>query len=180
MRKYLIVGVAALAIAACSDKGADADGDGKISGEEAKAEMADGGAMATKPGVWEVKTSFSDITVEGVPEAVAAQLKAQMAKGVTVSSCLTKEQVEKPGTDFFGGPPEANCTFEKIDRSGNTTMVEMTCKPAGGMTLKSKMNGSFAAESYKMDVTQTIEGGPVGNLKMKGVAEGKRVGDCPA
>ena len=180
MCKFVIVGVAALVLAACSDKGADADNDGKVSETEAKTEMAKGGAMATKPGLWEVKTSFSDVTVEGVPKAVAAQMKTQMAKGVTVSSCLTKEQVDKPGTDFFGGSPEANCTFDKLDRSGNTTMIEMTCKPVGGMTLKSIMNGSFAAESYKLDVVQTMQGGPVGNVKMTGIAEGTRVGDCPA
>ena len=180
MRKFVIVGFAALALAACFDKGADADNDGKVSDTEAKAEMAKGGAMATKPGLWEVKTSFSDVTVEGVPKAVAAQMKAQLAKGVTVSSCLTKEQVDKPGTDFFGGSPEANCTFDKLDRSGDTTMIEIPCKPGGGMTLKSIMNGSFAAESYKLDVVQTMQGGPVGNVKMTGIAEGTRVGDCPA
>ena len=86
MRKFVIVSFAALVLAACSDKGADADNDGKVSETEAKAEMAKGGAMATKPGLWEVKTSFSDVTVEGVPKAVAAQMKTQMAKGGPVGN----------------------------------------------------------------------------------------------
>ncbi|MGB5078326.1 MAG: hypothetical protein WBO17_12680, partial [Sphingorhabdus sp.] len=93
MRNYLIIGVAALAVAACSDKGADADGDGKVSDTEAKAEMSAGGAMATKPGLWEVNTRYSKVEVTGVPEAQAAQMKAQAAKGVTIKSCMTKEQV---------------------------------------------------------------------------------------
>jgi len=61
MNKFLILGVAALAISACSEKGADTDGDGKISNSEASAEMAKGGAMAMKPGLWEVKIGFDKI-----------------------------------------------------------------------------------------------------------------------
>ena len=52
MQKFFLMGVAALALSACSEKGADTDGDGKISDTEATTEMADGGAMAMKPGLW--------------------------------------------------------------------------------------------------------------------------------
>ena len=179
MRKFLIVGVAALAIAACSDKGADADGDGKVSAEEAKAEMADGGAMAMKPGEWETKISFSAIEAKGLPPQAAEAMKSKMAEGTITKSCMTKEQAEKPGSDFFGAPPEANCTFEELNRSGNSMKVAMTCKPAGNMMIKSKMDGSFGAESYSMKIEQSTDGAPMGTMKMTGKIEGKRIGDCP-
>lgn len=180
MRKFLIVGLAALAIAACSNKDADADGDGKVSDAEAKAEMSSGGAMAMKPGQWEVKISFNKVEAPDMPEKVAAQIKSQMGKGMTEQSCMTKEQAEKPGGDFFGAPPQANCTFDTLDRSGNNMKVAMTCKPAANIIVKSKMDGTFAAETYSMNIEQSTEGMPMGAIKMIGTIKGKRVGDCPA
>lgn len=180
MRKFLIAGVAAIAIAACSNKNADTDGDGKVSDDEAKAEMSSGGAMAMKPGQWEVKISFNKVEAPGMPDNVAAQIKTQMGKGMTEKSCMTKEQAEKPSGDFFGAPPEANCTFDTLDRSGNSMKVAMTCKPAGNIAVKSKMDGTFAAETYSMNIEQSTEGMPMGAVRMIGKIEGKRVGDCPA
>lgn len=179
MRKYLILGVAALAISACN-RGADADGDGKITDAEAKAEMSSGGKMAMKPGQWEVKVTFDSIEAPGLPDAMKGKMKEQMGKGVTQQSCLTQEQVDKPGGDFFGAPPEANCSFDQLSRSGDAMTVSMTCKPAGNMTVKSKMDGKFAAETYTMNIEQSTEGTPMGAIKMTGKIDGKRVGDCPA
>jgi hypothetical protein len=180
MRKYLLVAVAALAISGCSDKGADADGDGKISDAEAKAEMGSGGKMAMKPGQWEVKISFDKIDAPGIPANLQGKMKEQMGKGMTQQSCLTQEQVDKPGGDFFGAPAEANCTFDELSRSGNEMNVAMTCKPGQNMTVKSKMDGQFGAETYTMNIEQSTEGTPMGAVKMTGKIEGKRVGDCPA
>lgn len=180
MRKILILGAAALALSACSDKGADADGDGKISNAEASSEMAKGGAMAMKPGLWETKVAFDKIEAPGVPAAMQGKMKEQMGKPMTQQSCLTQAQVDKPGTDFFGAPPEANCTFDELNRSAEGVEVSMTCKPGGNMVLKSKMDGKFAAESYSMTLEQSTEGTPMGAVKMNGKIEGKRVGDCPA
>lgn len=180
MRKFLILGVAALALSACSDKGADADGDGKISDVEAKAEMGSGGAMAMKPGEWEVKISFDKIEAPGVPAAAQGKMKEQMATGMTQRSCLTQAQVDKPGGDFFGAPEEANCTFDELSRTGNGMKVAMICKPGGNLVVKSKMDGKFAAETYTMNIEQSTEGTPMGAVKMTGKIVGTRVGDCPA
>jgi hypothetical protein len=56
----------------------------------------------------------------------------------------------------------------------------MTCKPQGGMTIASKMDGSFAKEIYTMTMDQKSGGTPMGDLTMKGKVEGKRIGECPA
>lgn len=179
MRKFLIIGIAALAITACSDKDADADGDGKVSDAEAKAEMADGGSMAMQPGEWETKISFNNVEGKGLPPQALKAMKEQMAKGVTSKTCMTKAQSEKPDADFFGSPPEANCTFDELNRSANSMKVAMTCKPAPNMTIKSKMDGTFGATTYAMTVEQSTEGTPMGVMKMTGKIEGKRIGDCP-
>lgn len=181
MRKLLIgsAACAMLALSACSDKGADADGDGKVSNEEAQKELSQGGAVAMKPGLWEVKIKFDSIEAPGLPEAAKAQMTKAMTE-MSVKSCLTKEQAEKPGADFFGGDENSNCSFEQLNRSGNKMTVAMTCKPEGGITVASKMDGSFEGESYVMNMEQTTSGTPMGEMKMKGRIEGKRIGECPA
>ena len=180
MHKFFLLSAAALALSACADKGADTNGDGKISDSEAATEMADGGAMAMKPGLWEVKIGFDKIEAPGAPAAMQETLKTQMGQGVTQRSCLTQAQVDKPGMEFFGAQPEANCTFEALDRSTAGVKMAMTCKPAGSIIVKSKMDGKFSAETYTMRIEQNTDGTPMGAVKMTGKIEGKRVGDCPA
>lgn len=181
MRKILVTGAACavLAITACSDKGADTDGDGKVSTAEAHKELSKGGAVAMTPGMWEVKIKFDSIEAPGLPEAAKAQMSKAMSE-MSVKSCLTKEQAEKPGADFFGGDAGSNCTFEQLDRSGNKMTVQMTCKPRGGITISNKMQGSFEGETYAMTMEQKTSGTPMGEMTMKGRIEGKRIGDCPA
>jgi hypothetical protein len=107
-------------------------------------------------------------------------LKTQMGQGVTQRSCLTQAQVDTTGMEFFGAQPEANCTFEALDRSTAGVKMAMTCKPAGPIIVKSKMDGKFSAETYIMSIEQNTDGTPMGAVKMTGKIEGKRVGDCPA
>ena len=180
MRKFLLVGAAALAISACSDKGADSNGDGKVSDAEAKAEMAAGGAMTMQPGEWETRISFSEIEAKGLPPKAQEMMKAKMAEGMTTKSCMTKEQAEKPGADFFGAPAEANCTFDELNRSASSMKVSMTCKPNADMTITSQMDGTFGKTKYSMNIIQTTEGPPMGTMTMTGKIEGRRLGDCPA
>lgn len=182
MRQWLIIGAATalITLSACSNKGADADGDGKVSSAEAQKELAQGGAMAMQPGLWEVKLNFESIDGPKLPPAAKDQMLKAMGGGMTVQSCLTKEQAEKPGVDFFGGDAQSNCSFAKLDRNGNDISVEMTCQPQGGISIVSKMDGSFAKESYVMKMEQKTGGTPMGEMTMKGKIEGKRIGECPA
>lgn len=167
-------------LSGCTKMGADTDGDGKVSAAEAQAELKQDGAMAMQPGLWEVKISFNSIEAPKLPAEARDQMLKAMGSGMSVQSCLTKEQTENPGVDFFGADEQSNCTFAKLDREGDDIAVEMTCKPEGGMTIASKMNGSFAKESYTMTMEQKSGGTPMGDLTMKGKIEGKRIGECPA
>jgi hypothetical protein len=161
MRKLVLAGAAMLLLAGCAKN----------------QEAATGTEM--KPGEWEVKIDFASIEGDGIPEAAKAAIKEQIGKGMTSKSCLTKADAEKPGAGMFGSPEGSNCTFAKFERSDGKISVDMTCKPAG-MTLKSKMDGSFGAEQYSMKMEQTMEGLPTGPVTMKGMITGRRLGECPA
>lgn len=171
MRKFLILGVAALAVTACS-KSADSNGDGKVSGQEAVAQMN------IKPGQWEIKVTTTELDMPGAPDAVKKQVMEQMGKGVTISTCLKPEDVEKPGGNFFGGDANSKCTFNKFDRSGSKMSTDMTCK-FGSMTIHTTSEGEFTPESYSLKTAQTSDT-PMGKRTSKGTVEGRRTGDCKA
>lgn len=180
MRRIVLAGMALLTVSACSDKGADSDKDGKVSDQEAMTEMSSGGAFAMKPGQWETTVKFDTFEGKSIPPQVLTAMKTNMAKGITTKSCLTKAQVEKPGSDFFGAPADANCNFDELNRSGNTIKVTMTCSPQKGIMLKNKMDGKFEPETYSMGIEQVTTGTPMGAMTMKGTIAGRRIGDCPA
>jgi len=180
MKRILLIGAASLAIAACSSGDADKDGDGNVSTQEASAEMADGGKMNLTPGEYEMTISFSEIDAPGIPAEAAGMMKEQMAKGMTVKNCVTEEQIENPGADMFGGQNDDSCKVDSLDRSGDSMKLQMTCSPQGDMKMVSNLEGSFAKDSYTMNIEQQMTGMPTGDMTLKGKIDAKRIGDCPA
>lgn len=180
MKRILLIGAASLALAACSSGDADKDGDGNVSAEEASAEMSSGGNMNLIPGEYEMTVSFSEIEAPGIPAEAAGMMKAQMAKGMIVKNCVTQEQIENPGADMFGGQGDDTCKVDSLDRSGDSMKLQMTCNPQGDMKMISNMDGSFAEDSYTMNIEQQMTGMPTGDMTLKGKIDARRIGDCPA
>lgn len=175
MRNFLMLATAALALTACSG------GDDKAGGAAAVETSAKSiPALTVKPGLWETKITFKSVEAKGLPEAAKKQMMAAMSNGVTVKNCVTKEQSEKPGAEFFGSPNSSNCTVGTLDTSGDRITVKLTCKPDEKAVIESSMSGTFAADSYSMDIQQKTSGTPMGDLITAGKIDGKRLGDCPA
>ena len=175
MRNFLILATAALALTACSG-GEDKAGESAAVETPAKSMPA----FTVKPGLWEIKIIFKSIEAKGLTEAAKKQMMAAMGDGITVKNCVTKEQSEKPGAEFFGSPNSSNCAMNAMDVSGDRMSVKLTCKPESKAVIESSMNGTFADNSYSMDVQQKTSGTPMGDLITAGKIDGKRLGDCPA
>ncbi len=137
-------------------------------------------AFTVKPGLWETKVTFTTVDAKGLPEAAKRQMIAAMGKGVIVKNCVTKEQSEKPGAEFFGSPNSSNCSIDKMDAADGKMAMALTCKPDAKTVITSSMNGQFGDDSYTMNVQQKTSGTPMGDLITAGKIEGKRLGDCPA
>lgn len=179
MRKFLALGAAALALAACSGSDEKAGNkDGKPVDVATAQKSID--AIHIKPGLWETKIAFKSIDAKAMPEAAKQQMIAAMGNGITVKSCVSKEQAEKPGAAFFGSPNSSNCAVQNVEVSGDTMNVAMTCKPGGNTVIESSMAGRFDAENYSMELKQKTSGTPMGDLLTTGKIDGKRLGDCPA
>ena len=179
MKHVIFACAAAALVAGCSDSGsADADGDGTITQEEVAAEMAEGPAVAMRAGKWEQTVEFTELDLPGVPEGMQDMVKGQVGSGVTVNNCLTEEEANRPKPDFFGSENQQNCTYQEFDRSGNRMTLRMTCDAGQGGTATIAMQGQFAADSFELDIDNTVSGTPMGDMSMKGTVSGRRVGDC--
>lgn len=176
--KKLLVSVAAIAlVTGCSDKGADADGDGKITAEEVAKEMNE---VTLEPGEWENTVEIVDVKIEGLPEGAPAGMLDSMKGKKTVSkSCITEEQAKNPGAEFFAAQEKTACEVKKFNMSGGAIDSEMSCKNMGAPgEMNMAMNGQYGPSSYDMTMTMN---GEVGGMKMDMSAKnnGKRLGDCP-
>lgn len=170
--------LAALALAGCGEK------------KTVEAKNASAGEVAAQvaasdfhlqPGEWETTAKMSDISVEGMPPAMAEAMKSQAARGGmgqphVSRSCLTKAEADKPRGSFFG-KPDAQCTYKDFTMSGGKITGTMTCKGKDGDETVA-MNGTYQADSYDMDLAIVGHGGGhTVNVHM--ATSSRRVGDCP-
>tara|TARA_R110000824_G_scaffold52185_3_gene144972 strand:- start:1492 stop:2034 length:543 start_codon:yes stop_codon:yes gene_type:complete len=177
--KKLLVSVAVLSlIGGCSEQGADHDGDGKITSEEVAEEM---NKVTLEPGEWENTVEIVDVKIDGLPDGMPAGVMDSMKGKVTTSkSCITKEEAEKPGAQFFAAQEKTNCEVKKFEMSGGAVSSEMACNNMGGgpgeMTMK--MDGQYGPSSY--DMTMNMIGGAAGmKMNISAKSNGKRIGSCP-
>ena len=177
--KKLIISIAAVTlIAGCSDNGADKDGDGKITNEEVAAEMNE---VNLEPGEWENTVEIIDVNIEGLPEgAPAGMMDSIKGQKTTSKSCITEEQAENPGAQFFAAQEETNCEVKKFDMSGGAVSSEMACKNMGAPgNMNMTMDGQYGPSSYDMTMTMAGEAGGM-KMNMEAKSSGKRIGDCPS
>jgi hypothetical protein len=178
--KKLLVSVAAIClIAGCSDKGADHDGDGKITADEVAEEM---NRVTLEPGEWENSVEIVDVKIDGLPDGVPAGAMDSMKGKVTTSkSCITEEEAKNPGAQFFAAQEKTNCEVKKFDMSGGAVSSEMACSNMGGApgSMTMVMDGKYGPSSY--DMTMNMNGGAAGmKMNISAKSSGKRIGDCPA
>ncbi|WP_164115124.1 DUF3617 domain-containing protein [Sphingorhabdus sp. Alg239-R122] len=182
MKKLILSAAAIGLLAGCSDKGADTDGDGKISTEEVAAEM---NTMKLQPGEWENTVEVVDVKIENLPEGAPAGI-AEMMKGRknSVKQCITEEKAANPGAEFFAAQKDANCDVKEFNISGGKIKSEMSCAAPAGQgegKMTMKMDGDYAETSYDMNMNMVATAPGTGmNMNITSKVTGKRIGDCPS
>ncbi|GAB5350086.1 DUF3617 domain-containing protein [Alteriqipengyuania sp. 357] len=179
MRTIIAASACLALLSACSDGGADSNGDGEITGEETAAEAASGGEMKMRAGQWENTIEFTELDMPGVPASVKEMIAGQMGQSITTTSCITQEEADQPDAGFFGGDKKDNCTYDEFDRSGDSLTLRMTCAGDNGGTAKIAMDGAFDEDNFTLTMDSTITGTETGEVTMKGKVTGTRIGDCP-
>ena len=166
----------ALPLAAC-------DSDPEVSARNAsaeevarKVEAAGGSGNFVNPGKWQSTVTLQEMTVPGMPAAVADEMKRAQGRTTTSETCLTPEEAKRPGEDFFGG--KDNCRYEKFNMGNGKIDAVMKCSE-GGAAQTMTMAGTYSGNAYQMQMTmQSQGGGEDGAMAMKMRVDAKRIGAC--
>jgi Protein of unknown function (DUF3617) len=181
MRKINLKLLAALPLLAlmsgCSDN-ADTDGDGSVSRAERAEEMRRDGYLAMQPGRWRMTFDFTDIEVPRLGESEKASIRAELAKGASGLSCLSKAEAAKPGPDFFGGKGAEGCSYQSFDIAGNRASMALSC--GMGEVGKAQMNldGTVGETEFSFDTDLVVQVPMAGKITLKGTMTGKHEGKC--
>ncbi|HEX8467399.1 MAG TPA: DUF3617 domain-containing protein [Allosphingosinicella sp.] len=184
MKIRLILGAAALALAACGSSGGDKGGEGGNGSAAATGSGASGGSGGSasgvnlQPGEWEMKMEVVNVKVEGLPPGLAENMKSQ--SGGINRTCMTPEEAKAPKGDIFAGDKSNNCNSEGFKWEGGRIEGKTTCSGQGGtgQTVMT-MDGKYSAQS--IDMTMKSETDMMGKpMTMEMRVSGKRVGECTA
>lgn len=178
MRPFLVAVASTLALAACGSPSADADGDGKITMDEAAAKSDE--MVKPDPGQYRNTVELVNLELPGAPKEVQDMMKQMMGGEPKVSEyCLTKEEADK-GFEEMAKQSQDNddCTFEKFEAEGGKIDAVMNCTANGQGTAKMTLNGVGTRTSSQMTMTidATAPDGKAMKMTMKSNQE--RIGDC--
>jgi len=129
------------------------------------------------PGRWESTVKFTKIDMEGVPPQAKAMMEKVMAKDRTFSSCLTKEEAEKPDGKFFGQADD-RCKYDSFTMGGGKIDAKMTCKAEQGGQQVMTMNGDYTPDSYTMTMAVAGKGMNGRSMNMTMAVSAKHAGAC--
>ncbi|MEC3912630.1 DUF3617 domain-containing protein [Sphingobium sp. CR2-8] len=180
-RTVLTLAVLAIGLAACTDKPGDKTVDIAATDAMSKAEVkAQVDKVQLKPGQWEGRFTVKDIDLSGMPGA-PANMKDQMTRAMSQSSlkyCVTPQQAANPSGEMFAGQENKNCTYGGFKAKGGTVKGQVSCKSQGG-TMNATLSGTYAPETYAMDMDMKMVGGPSGTtMAMTARSEGKWIGEA--
>ncbi|HEX9965626.1 MAG TPA: DUF3617 domain-containing protein [Allosphingosinicella sp.] len=183
MKTRLVLGAAALALAACGSSGGDKGGSGGNGSTAAAAGSGGSGSESgsgvnLQPGEWEMKMDVVNVKVDGLPEGVADAMKKEGGKATR--DCMTEEEAKGPKPDMFTKDNPANCKTEGFSWSGGRIQGKTTCTGQNGAgKTQMTMDGRYTAQS--IDMTMKSETDMMGKaMTMEMRLTGRRVGECTA
>ena len=130
------------------------------------------------PGKWVSTVKFKEMTAPGMPEQAVEQVRQMMGEGRKYESCLTEEEAQKPGEDFFAQNND-QCRYEHFTMRGGKIDAQMRCSQ-GEATQVMEMEGSYSPDSYEMRLTTRFEDAPepASGMRLQMRVDAQRVGQC--
>jgi len=164
------------ALAACG-KGNSIEEKNASVGDVAEAVAKARPDLKFKPGRWESNVEFLSVDAPGMPPEVAKAMQGAIGKDKSYYSCLTKEQAEKPGADFFNKGAQ-NCKYEHFTMGKGVIDAKMVCGPGPSGKASVEMKGDYAPDHYSMTMATRADAGPQGSMTMHMKIDSKHVGQC--
>jgi Protein of unknown function (DUF3617) len=164
---------AALALTGCGSEKTVTASNESVSDVAKKVSEA---GLKFNPGKWESTMKFVKLDMEGMPPEAREMMAKMMGKDRTFSSCLSKEEAEKPDAKFFG-QADARCQYDSFTMGAGKIDSKMSCKSEHGVQAIT-MSGTYTPDAY--DMIMAINGkGPEGKaMSMEMQVSAKHAGDC--
>lgn len=179
MRHVLIASAALLPLAACHSQPSVSATNASPKEVAAKVAAANGGADLISPGRWEGTVTVKDMEMPKLPPDQQKMLASKIGGAQPIVSCVTPEEV-KEHRALFTGSDMAGCKYDHFTMAGGKLDAKVACDKEG-MTMSATMAGTFAADSYHMEMTSNIAGkddSPYSTMINSISVEAKRTGVC--
>ena len=175
MKRIALVAALGGLMAGCSGGNADADGDGKVSMDEAASQIAAEG-IKPQPGLYKATITMTGMEIPGMPAEMAGH-----GSGMTTTSdyCLTEEEVAKGFEEMMKRGQNGECSYESFSLKDGKFDAVMVCKTPEG-DARMTMNGTATPTSSDFTATMKMNVPEMGEGTMSFAAKHERVGDCPA
>lgn len=163
-------------LSACGGKTVEATNEKPSAVASKVAEAGASGTIRFNPGRWETQIKVIKMDMEGMPPQAKQAMEKMLGKGRTVTSCMTKEEAEKPDGKLFGQADE-NCTYDHFTLGDGKMDAKLTCKTPNGQQVMT-MNGTYTGDTYNSSMQ--MQGPGMGGKAMTMTMElaARRVGDC--
>ena len=172
-----LAAIAALALSACNR---EPSVEAKNESFESVAKKIATSGIKPQPGRWQSQFKIESMEVPGMPPQGREMMQRQMTPAKSHFTCLTPEQADRPGAEFFQ-KGATGCTYDHFTMADGKLDAEMTCKRGPG-NAKMTMVGSYSADSYDVKVTSQSEMGQSAmkgeTMKMVMAIASHRVGEC--
>lgn len=184
MNKAGLIGAGMLALAALSGCDKSKDQGGEASANMSAAQVA--GEMkkiSLQPGEWEMVQEITDVTIEGAPKEMPADMmRSMIGRKTTIKDCVTPEEAANPSADFLAAQKDSKCTYSGFEMAGGVIKGSVSCPAGEGGAMTASMQGIYQPTSYAMTMESKMAGmaGPQGpmSMHMKMKTTGKRIGEC--
>ncbi len=141
-----------------------------------------GSSDEMQPGEWEMTMQMNEIDAPDMPEELRTMMQQQMGQPETSTDCVDEEAAANPMQSMFAdGELGENCDFGDSNIEGGVIDVSGSCESQGAPgPAEMSLQGSYTATTITADVQMTMDGGPMGEIRMAGTMNGERTGDCDA
>lgn len=147
--------------------------------QEKVADAVGGDAQMVEPGRWEGAMTMHEIDIPNMPAAAKEQMRKEMGGAKSFVSCVTPEDVKAQKAFFTGDEDDKSCKYDHFTLTGGRIDAALSCDQGGRGKMRMTMTGSYAPQSYRMDMASKAEGAaPMGAMSMRMTVEAKRVGAC--
>ncbi|UIP07880.1 DUF3617 domain-containing protein [Erythrobacter sp. SDW2] len=161
-------------LAACSSE-ADSNSDGKITAEEARAEMADA-SIKPLPGQYKMTMTFKSAKIPGAPASMIDMMGKSMSQ--TMEYCLTKEEADKGFQDALSKGQDDNCTIERMDMDGGQVDMAMKCNDPASGPMDIAFTGEVTPTSSDLSMKMKGKLGNQFDADIEMTMQQERLGDC--